>query len=63
MSVFAPNAVLWALNAPDPDERLERCSDLAELVESFDFELVFDLDRFVGVLDLMAPPTLTAAVA
>jgi hypothetical protein len=61
--IFNASAVLLALNVPDHRERLERCSGLASLVEDFDIELVFDLDRFTGIRDVLAAPMVEVAIA
>jgi hypothetical protein len=60
MTVFASNPVLWALN---PADQQQRANDLAHLVEAFDVEMVFDGDRFLGIVDVLAAPFVEAAIA
>jgi hypothetical protein len=63
MTIFCASPVLIALNCGDPATRRERIEALAGLVEDFEVQLDFDADLFVGVIDVMAPPMVTAAVA
>jgi hypothetical protein len=63
MSIFAASAVLLAINHPDPQERLARVEALARLVEDFAVELVFDGDRFIGLVDAMPPLRVEIAMA
>jgi hypothetical protein len=60
--VFACSAVLAALNCADQAERVRRANSLADLVEVFDVEMAYDLDRFIGIVDSLPEPLVDAAM-
>lgn len=64
MSIFTRSAdLLAALNHHDPAVRLERCEALGQLVEDFEIQMIFHGDRFVGIVDRLPSPRVTAAIA
>ena len=62
-TVFAASPALIALNNRDPHERLERCMSLADLIENFEVEAVYDDDAFLGIVDVLPPLLADTALA